>query len=272
MVELFQQEEEESLENKLEHVQLINYFKKATSKTPVFLTSIQKKYHEIKPLLEMGLIQCQDPECSYIFNIDKLENYFYSKYQEQIDNLRLKIQDAKRKKKELMKLVAEMEPEEGDPDYDDKLFNCLLFARKATQESQTIEEEREKMTKIMKKMANKMRKDPFFEFLLYIRNDRSITFNKRVLDEDSLIKKKIISYSNACCKNEDTILYKELKKMGFFKAYGPAKSYFITDLGKNIDKQLNNLVWIEDENSYEKNAAEIAQEEEFELIREKFGF
>ena len=47
----------------------------------------------------MGLIKCQKAENSYIFNLDKLENYFYAKYQEKIDIMRLKIKEAKEKKK-----------------------------------------------------------------------------------------------------------------------------------------------------------------------------
>ncbi len=272
MVQLFYEEEKKILEYSLETIQLISYFKDATRESPIFLSDIQKKYHEIQPLLELELIKCQKAESSYIFNLDKLENYFYAKYQEKIDNLRLKIREAKKRKKNLMKHVAEMEPEEGCPDYEQKLLECLIFARKAAQETEIIENERKNVVKMIEATNETMRKDSLFELLFYIRNDKEIAYNKRIIDPNNKIKKKIIHHAGNCSKDEDMLLYADLKKRGIFKAYNSVQSYYITDFGKKVDNQLKNLVWTQEDDSYEKNSAEIAQEKEFESICKKFGF
>lgn len=171
-----------------------------------------------------------------------------------------------------MNQVADMEPDEGCPDYEQKLLECLVFARKAAQETETIGNEKKKVAKMIQAMHEKMRNDPFFEFLFYIRNDKEIKFNKRLIDVNNKIKKKIIFHANNCSKDENLLLYADLKKRGLFKTYSPAQSYYITDFGKMVDRQLKNLVWTQNDDTYEKNSAEIAQEKEFELICKKFGF
>ena len=117
------------------NIELISYFKRSTEKTPVFLSVINRNYAEIRPLLNNGLIKDLEPIKSYIFYIDKLENYFYEKYQEQIDELKSEIWRRKRKKVDLVSITEELEPEEDAADYDEKLKACLEFARTVSRSS-----------------------------------------------------------------------------------------------------------------------------------------
>jgi len=87
MEETIEHKAEMIQEGNVKNIELISYFKGSTIKSPIYLGVIQKKYAEIKPLIDHGLINDLDPVKSYVFNLDKLENSFYKKFQEKIDNL-----------------------------------------------------------------------------------------------------------------------------------------------------------------------------------------
>jgi hypothetical protein len=112
------------LKDNVKNLELISYFNNSNIKTPVYLGVIQRNYAEIKSLITNGLIEDLEPVKSYIFNLDKLENYFYKKFQEKIDNLKTEIWKRKNKKTEIIRLTEEMEPDEGCEDYELKLYEC----------------------------------------------------------------------------------------------------------------------------------------------------
>ncbi|MFX1313109.1 MAG: hypothetical protein ACFFHD_10935, partial [Promethearchaeota archaeon] len=97
----------------IKNIELISYFKRSTKKSPVFLGDINRKYAEIRVLIDNGLIIDQDAVKTYIFYLDKFENYFYEQYQEKIDFLKVEIWRRKRKKNELIELTENITPEEG---------------------------------------------------------------------------------------------------------------------------------------------------------------
>ena len=59
---------------------------------------------------------------------------------------------------------------------------------------------------------------------------------------------------------------------GFYKEYSPAKNYYISDLGLCVDSKLREIKWLRDDADYQKTEDEIAQEEEFNKIKEDFIF
>ncbi|KKK43947.1 hypothetical protein LCGC14_1082030 [marine sediment metagenome] len=253
------------------NIELIGYFKRSTQKIPVFLGSINRKFPEIRDLLEKELIKDHKAIKSYIFNLDKFENFFYENYQEKIDFLKVEIWSKKRKKLELIELTENITPEEGCEDYDEKLRVCLEFAKKSIGELDTMEIEKEDKNNIVGEIQKKMKNDPIHNFLIFIRSDRDIVFNKRTEDIDGIVHKKVLNYLNRCTQGKGWALFTKLKNDGFFKEYSPAKSYSITKLGLLVDAKLKGLQW-EQEDSFQKSKEEIAQEEEFNELQKSFGF
>jgi hypothetical protein len=131
------------INDSIKNLELISYFKDSNIKSPVYLGVIQRTYTEIKSLIKYGLIEDLEPVKSYQFNLDKLENYFYKKFQEKIDNLKAEIWRRKNKKTEIIRLTEEMEPDEGCEDYEMKLYECLEFAKKSISELDQMESEKE---------------------------------------------------------------------------------------------------------------------------------
>lgn len=257
------------LEENIKKIELISYFCKSTKKTPIFLSDIQKKYAEIIPLLKKGLIKDENPVKSYIFNLDKFENYFYQKYQGEIDFLIGEIWRRKRKKNELVQLTEDMEPEIGSKDYDQKLREVLDFAKKSIDELDKMEIEKEDFNNEVGGLQEKMKKDLYYKFLFFVRNDKDFVFNKRTEDDKGIIHKKILIYLNECTEGKGWNFFTELKKKIFFKEYSPAKNYYITKLGLCVDYNLKKNKWDQEED-YQKTEVEIAQDKEFnEFLNDK---
>ncbi len=264
---------ENILKENLKNIELISYFCKSTSKIPVFLSCIQRNYAEIKPLIRLGLVKDLKPVKSYEFHIDKFENFFYQKYQETIDLLKDEIWMRKRKKAELVEIIENMVPAEESKDFDQKLSECLDFARKSIKELDDMEMEKEDFNNVVGELQEKMQNDPLYKFLLFVRNDKGIIFNKRTEDNEGVIHKKILGCFNKCKaeQGKEWNFFTVLKKNGFYKEYSPAKNYFITDLGLCVDSKLRDLKWAQDED-YHKSEEEIAQEEEFNKLKQLVGF
>lgn len=256
----------------IKNLDLISYFCKSTIKTPIFLSVIQRKYPEIKALLKKRLIIDLKPVKSYEFHLDKFENFFYQKYQEKIDFLKYEIWKRKRKKDELIKITEGMNPEMDCEDYDQKLQEVLVFARKAINDLDEMEMEKENFNNVIGRLQEEMMKDPFYKFLFFIRNDKDIVFNKRTEDNEGITHKKILNYLNECAEGSGWKLYKILRNKGFFKEYSPAKNYYISDLGLCVDSKLREIKWLSDDVDYQKTEHEIAQEEEFNKLKEIFNF
>ena len=162
---------EESLKHKAEtiikenikNLDLISYFCKSTIKTPVFLSVIQRKYPEIKPLLNKELIIDLKPVKSDEFHLDKFENFFYQIYQEKIDFLKDEIWKRKRKKNELIEITENMDPENDCEDYDQKLQEVLAFARKAIKDLDKMEIEKEDYNNVIGGLQKELKKDSFYK-------------------------------------------------------------------------------------------------------------
>ena len=258
-------------EGTVKNLELISYFKGSTVKSPIYLGVIQRKYAEIKPLISHGLIKDLDPVKSYIFNLDKLENNFHKKFQEKIDNLKTEIWKRKNEKTEIIRLTEEMEPDEGCEDYELKLYECLEFAKKSISELDKMEGEKEDFNNIIGDLQEKLKQHPMYKFLLIIRNDKDFIFNKRTEDKDGVIHKKILNSSHECMPNNGRTFFTNIIKKGFYKGFSPAKNYIITELGSLVDSKLRELKWAQDD-SHQKTADEIAQEEEFNKLKEVLGF
>jgi len=258
------------IKENIKNIELISYFKKSTIKTPVFLNVIQRKYAEIRPLLNKGLLKDLKPIRSYIFTLDKLENFFYSMFQEKIEFLKDEIWRRKRKKTEIIIKTEELTPEVSCEDYDLKLRECLELAKKSIVELDTMEVEKEDFNNIIGGLQEKMKQHPIYKFLLFIRNDNDIIFNKRTEDNAGIIHKKILSYSNECMPGNGWSFFSELKKNGFYKEYSPAKNYFITELGLLVDSKLREHKWTQEE-EYQKTKEEIGQEKEFKKLKKQLG-
>jgi len=258
-------------EGTVKNLELISYFKGSTVKSPIYLGVIQRKYAEIKPLISHGLIKDLDPVKSYIFNLDKLENNFHKKFQEKIDKLKTEIWKRKNEKTEIIRLTEEMEPDEGCEDYELKLYECLEFAKKSISELDKMEGEKEDFNNIIGDLQEKLKQHPMYKFLLIIRNDKDFIFNKRTEDKDGVIHKKILNSSHQCMPNNGRTFFTDLIKNGFYKGFSPAKNYIITELGSLVDSKLRELKWTQDDD-HQKTADEIAQEEEFDKLKEVFGF
>lgn len=271
MEENLNQKAETILNDNVKNLELISYFKNSTIKTPIYLGVIQKKYAEIKSLIDNGLIKDLEPVKSFIFNLDKLENYFYKRFQEKIDNLKTEIWRRKNKKTEIIKLTEEMEPDEGCDDYELKLYECLEFAKKSILELDKMEGEKEDFNNIIGDLQEKLKQHPMYKFLLIIRNDKDFIFNKRTEDKDGVIHKKILNSSHQCMPNNGRTFFTDLLKKGFYKGFSPAKNYIITELGSLVDSKLRELKWAQDDD-HQKTADEIAQEEEFDKLKEVLGF
>ncbi|MHA2324167.1 MAG: hypothetical protein ACXACB_02115, partial [Promethearchaeota archaeon] len=220
---------EENLSHKAEmvingnvkNIELISYFKGSTAKNPVYLGVIQRNYSEIKPLIKNGLIKDSEPVKSYIFNLDKLENWFYNQFQEKIDNLKAQIWRKKNKKIEIIKLTEEMEPEEGCEDYDLKLYECLEFAKKSIAELDEMEIEKEDLNNIVGDLQEKLKQHPIYKFLLLIRNDKEFIYNKRTEDKKGTIHKKILNNSHECVPNNSRAFPNHILKNNFYKEFSP---------------------------------------------------
>lgn len=134
-----------------------------------------------------------------------------------------------------------------------------------------MEVEKEDYNNVIGELQEKMRNDPLHNFLIFIRSDKEIVFNKRTKDVNGIIHKKILNYLNKCTNGSGWHLFTELKKKGIFKEYSPAKSYSITELGLMVDAKLKELKR-EQEEDYEKTEAEKAQEDEFNKLMKIIGF
>ncbi|MHA1987534.1 MAG: hypothetical protein ACW98D_12925 [Promethearchaeota archaeon] len=271
MEENLNQKAEMLINDSVKNLELISYFKDSTEKSPIYLGVIQRNYAEIKSLITNGLIKDMEPVKSYVFNLDKLENYFYKKFQEKIDNLKTEIWKRKNKKTEIIKLTEEMEPDEGCEDYELKLYECLEFAKKSISELDQMEVEKEKFNDIVGELQEKLKEHPIYKFLLIVRNDKSFVFNKRTEDLENIIHKKILNNSHECMPNDNRAFLNNLVKKGFYKEFSPAKNYIITELGSVVNSKLKEFKWDQDD-KHSKTAEEIAQEEEFEELKEIFGF
>jgi len=259
------------LEANITNIELISYFRRSTLKTPIFLSVINRKYPEIKALVYNGLINDIAPVKSYIFHLDKFSNHFYSLYQQKIDDMKDDIWRRKRKKNDIIQLTEEMEPDENSEDFELQLQKVLEFARNSIGELDGMEIEKEDMNKEIGILQEQMEGDPYHRFLMLIQSDRDIIYNKRTEDNDSIIHKKILNYLNDSTGGKGWQKMTELKNKGFFKEFSPAKNYYITELGLSVDCLLKRSVW-QQEDVYEKTAEESAQEEEFNRMKEIFGF
>ncbi|MHA2037696.1 MAG: hypothetical protein ACW972_02905 [Promethearchaeota archaeon] len=259
------------INDSIKNLELISYFKDSNIKSPVYLGVIQRTYTEIKSLIKYGLIEDLEPVKSYQFNLDKLENYFYKKFQEKIDNLKAEIWRRKNKKTEIIRLTEEMEPDEGCEDYEMKLYECLEFAKKSISELDQMESEKEDFNNIVGELQEKLKQHPIYKFLLFVRNDKDFIFNKRTEDQESTIHKKVLNSSHECMPNNSRTFFNNLTKKGFYKEFSPAKNYIITELGSLVDSKLKEFKWAQDDN-HQKSAEEIAQEEEFEKLKELLNF
>jgi len=272
MDESLEKDAERIVNGNVKNVKLISYFKNSTIKTPVFLSVIKRTYAEIRPLLNNGLVQDLEPVKSYELHIDRLENFFYQKYQGKIDDLKDEIWRRKRNKTKIIQLTETMEPEKGSIDYDQKLQECLLYARNAIKDLDLMEHEKEDYNNEVGMLQEGMKVDPIYKFLLFVRNDRELIFNKRVEDNESVVRKKIFIYSEKSMPGKGRELFNELKKSGFFKEYSPAKNYYITDLGLSVDRKLREINWTQEIDDCEKTEDEICQEEEFKKLKNYMDF
>jgi len=135
-----------------------------------------------------------------------------------------------------------------------------------------MEVEKEEFNHVVGALQEKMKADPLYKFLLHVRNDSEIFFNKRTEDDKSAIRKKIFIYSEKSQPGKGRELFNKLKKNGFFKEYSPAKNYYITDLGLGVDYKLRKVKWNQDVDDSEKTEEEICQETEFNKLKEQFDF
>ncbi len=271
MGETLNQKAEMIQEENVKNLELISYFKGSTVKSPIYLGVIQRNYAEIKPLINKGLIKDLASVKSYVFNLDKLENFFYKKFQEKIDNLKSEIWKRKNEKTDIIRLTEEMEPDEGCEDYEVKLYECLEFAKKSISELDKMEGEKEDFNNIIGDLQEKLKLHPMYKFLLIIRNDKDFIFNKRTEDKDGIIHKKILNSSHQCMPNNGRAFFTDLIKNGFYKEFSPAKNYVMTELGSLVDTKLRELKWAQGDD-HQKTADEIAQEEEFDKLKEVLGF
>lgn len=265
------QEAEKLLNEKVYNLELISYFNRSSNKTPIFLGVINRQYSEIKSLLNKGLIIGLAPVKSYIFNIDKLENWFYHLYQERIDYLKSDIWRKKRRKDEIINITETMEPDPEDPDFELKMMEVIEFARKSIEDLDQMEEDKEDFNFEIGELQKQMQADPYYTFLFYIRNDKEFIFNKRTEDNDGITHKKILKYINKCFPGNVNHTLEFLRKQNFYKQFSPAKNYYISEIGLRIDKRLKNLAW-DQEDHYDKTAEELSQEEEFNRLKDIFGF
>ncbi len=271
-IELLSSIEEKSF-LKIKNIELISYFKNSTIKTPIFLSTIQKSYPEVKALLENGLIKSSKPVKSYFFNLDKLEDFFYEMYQEKIDFLQDKIISNQMKQEKIINDVEKLEPEKDCNDYDDRLKECVLFAKKSLEEIDQLKLKRKDHKNSIHDLQKKMISDPLYKFMLYVRNDNDILFNKRTEDNDGFLKKKLQNYANSCANEDGNNVLSTLKKRGSYKEFSPAMNYYITELGIIADGELKRIRWMEDEiEPYEKTPEELIQEKEFEQLKDIIGF
>ncbi len=268
---LLEKKVEKAIKKQIKNIELISYFKRSTEKSPIFLSEINRKWAEIRPLVNNGLIKDLKPVNSYIFSIDKLENFFYSGYQEKIDQLKNEIWRKRRKKNSLIDASESMMPEEGCEDYDAKLMKVLEFARKTIGDLDEMEMEKEDLNVVVGELQQKQKEDPIYKLLLFIRNDTEIIFNKRTEDDQRVIRKKILNHFINCFHDLGKRFFIELTRGGFYKDYSPAKNYYISDLGLAVDAKLKEIKYFQDE-TYEKTPEEIAQDEEFNRLKEIFDF
>ena len=97
MEKSLEQRTETIFNDTIKNIELISYFKRSTEKTSVFLGDINRNYAEIRSLLDKGLVIDKKAVKTYIFYLDKFENYFYERHQEKIDFLKAEIWRRKRK-------------------------------------------------------------------------------------------------------------------------------------------------------------------------------
>ncbi|MBY9007732.1 MAG: hypothetical protein KGD63_13385 [Candidatus Lokiarchaeota archaeon] len=269
MNESLEQIADKIINQDVKNIKLISYFKRSTKLTPVFLSVINKFYAEIRPLLNSGLIKDLEPVKSYIFNIDKYENFFYSKYQEEIDLLKDDIWKKKKKKVVLTEMTESMTPEYDSENYDDNLKKCLEFAQKSVLELDEMEQEKEDSNDYIGNQQKEMQKDPYYQFLIFIRSDNEIIFNKRTEDNDNKIHKKVLLYLNKTAQGNVSQMLKDIIKKNFYKKFSPAKNYYITQLGKIVDIKLKIVKWNQ-EDEYDKNEAERVQDKEYDKLKELY--
>ncbi len=271
MIKSLEETADEIISKNIKNIELISYFKRSNKEIPVFLSIINRNYAEIRPLLNTGLIKDMEPVKSYIFNIDKYENFLYSKYQEKIDLLKEEIRRKKKKKIELTEMTEKITPDFGSEDYDEKLKICLDFAKDAVLKLDNIEQEKELSNNDIGKLQIEMQNDPYYSLLIFIRSDKEIIFNERTEDNNDRGYKKILQYIQKSAQDKSINILNELKKKNIFKRFSPAKNYYITPLGIIVDNKLKILKWEENE-TYNKNEAEEIQDKEFNELKELIDF
>ena len=170
----------EILGKSITNIEMISYFRRSKKKTPIFLSDINKKYVEIKALIYEGLVNDIAAVKSYIFYLDKFENYFYSLYQQKIDKMKDDIWRRKRKKTDIIRLTEEMEPDQSCEDYDLQLQKVLEFAQNSIKDLDDMELEKEDMIAIYSSP------DHYSDFPFYLRRRVTVVANDRgTLDRES---------------------------------------------------------------------------------------
>lgn len=230
------------LEDNITNINLLHYFRKR----PIFLGSIQKRYFEILPLIKTGLIKDFNPKRSYKFVMDKLENFFYAKYQEKIESLNWRLKKANEKRK-------------------NKKISEKAKLRKLKDKASILTEK-------IQQLKSAMKKDPFYQFLLFMRNNRSIIYNQRIADEEQKAKNIILTYLKKCAGKTWKKCYQFLIEEGIYHQFNPAKQYCLTEMGKTVQEKLKkerkaNLEGISNQSRHEKE-----QEEEFKKLMEDLNF
>lgn len=262
-------------EQEITNLDLIHYFARSSKHHPIFLGSIHRNYMEIRALLSAGLLHDLDPNPSYVFYIDKLENYIHERYNEKIETLHQKIKKLKQEKNDLIQQAESMEPKSGCENYDEKLKECLEFTKSSVKKAQQIESTISKIEKEIISINTSMKKDPFYKFLFLIRNDDNVEFNKRVKDTKPSIKLTLKRLFNKSKNPTTRLTLSQLETKGIFHFFSQAKRYHLSQLGKVVCNELKrNRTCEEFDFTHVKDlkAEEITQEEEFSKLREEFGF
>jgi hypothetical protein len=71
--------------------------------------------------------------------------------------------------------------------------------------------------------------------------------------------------------NNGRTFFTDLIKNGFYKEFSAAKNYIMTELGSLVDSKLRAFKWAQGD-EHQKTADEIAQEEEFDKLKDVHGF
>ena len=88
------------------------------------------------------------------------------------------------------------------------------------------------------KAQSEMKSDPLYQFLIMVRNDTKLKFNVRCCDDGGSMSEKLERYLNECKKGCGRELLDFLQQEGFFRDFSPAKRYFLSDLGKSVERKI----------------------------------